>query len=124
MRHAVDRYLVFLHHFQQRRLRFRRSAVDFVGQNDLAHHRAGLEFQLVGFEVDDGKTGHVGGRNVGRELNALERAIERFGQRAGQRGFAHARHILDEHVTLAQKRDERQFDHFVLSNDDLSDILL
>ena len=38
---AADGDAVFLHGFQQGRLRFRRGPVDFVGQHDLGEERAG-----------------------------------------------------------------------------------
>ena len=42
-----ERHLVFLHRFEQRALRFRRSAIDFVGQQHVREYRAAYEPQLT-----------------------------------------------------------------------------
>ena len=42
----VHRHLRFIHHLEQRRLRFRRGAVDFIGQHDVRENRSGLEFKF------------------------------------------------------------------------------
>ena len=44
--------------------------------------------------------------------------------RAGQRRFAHARHVLNEHVAFAQQRREHQFDHVVFAHDSAGYVLL
>ena len=71
----ADRHFALLHRLQQRGLRLRRRAVDFVGQQDVREHRPFDEAEiplavLVFFE-------HVRARDVrrhqvGRELNAFE----------------------------------------------------
>ena len=45
--HALDRHLQFLHRFQQRRLRFGRSAVDFIGKQDVGEDRSFDENELA-----------------------------------------------------------------------------
>ena len=50
------------------------------------------------------------GQQVGRELDALEGAAERARQRLGQHRLADAGHVLDEHVALAEQRDQQQLD--------------
>ena len=44
---------VLLHRFEQRRLRLRRRAVDFVGQHDVGEDRAGREHHLRGGRSPD-----------------------------------------------------------------------
>ena len=41
--------------------------------------------------VEDAHAGHVAGQQVGRELDAPDRAVDAAGQRLGQHGLAHAR---------------------------------
>ena len=71
---ALDRDAVFLHRFEQRRLRLRRRAVDFVGQHDVREDRAGREHHLAaaggGVFLDDVGAGDVRRHQVGRELDA------------------------------------------------------
>ena len=93
-----------------------------VRQHDLAHHQALLVFQLAGFEIHHGKACDVAGRDVWRELNALERTIQRTRQRAGQRGFAHAGHVFDQHVPFAQDGVEHQFNGGFLADHNLADV--
>ena len=47
MRVIVDGDLRFVHRFEQRGLRLRRGAIDFVGQHDVGEHRPGLEFEFL-----------------------------------------------------------------------------
>lgn len=41
-----------------------------------------------------------------------------------QRRFAHAWHVLNEHVAFAQQRREHQFDHVVFAHDSAGYVLL
>src|SRR3989304_949426 len=66
--------------FEQRGLRARPGAVDLVGQHDLRHDRAWAELELAGLLVEHVHARDVGGQEVGRELEALERAAERAGE--------------------------------------------
>ena len=74
--HAVDRDLLLLHRFEQRRLRLGRGAVDLVGQHDLGDDRPGAELELAAALVVDRHAGDVAGQQVGRELDALEGAAD------------------------------------------------
>ena len=42
--------------------------------------------------------------------------------RRGQRGFAQARHVLDEHVARADQGNQQVIDDGILADDDLPDI--
>ena len=61
---------------RKRRLHLRGRAVDLVGEQEVAEHRAelGLERPLVG--PVDARADEVGGHEVGRELHAAERAAD------------------------------------------------
>ena len=124
MGHAVHGDLLFLHHLQQRRLGFGAGAVDLIRQNHLAHDGPFLIFHFTRLEVYQGEAGHVGGHQVGGELDASEGTVQRPGQGAGQGGLAHAGHILNQHMPPAQQRDEGILDGLLLSDDDLCDVIL
>ena len=121
---AVHRDLVLLHDLQQGGLGLRAGAVDLVRQHHLAHHRALLELHLPGLDVDEGVARHIRGHQVGGELNAAEGTVQGLRQGAGQGGLAHARHVLDEDMALAQEGDQRIFDGLLLADDGLADVAL
>ena len=118
----VDGHLVFLHDFQQGRLGFGAGAVDFIRQHDLVHDAAQVQLLLAGFQVEHREAGDVGGKHIGRELDALKGAAQRRRQGRGQRGFAQARHVLDEHVARADQGNQQVIDDGILADDDLPDI--
>lgn len=96
MRHAIQRHLLLGHRFQQRALRTRRSPVDFVGQQHVGEHRAGMELELPRGGVVDGHAQHIGRQQVGGELHALEAQPQAGGHRMGEGGLAQAGQVLDQ----------------------------
>ena len=120
--HAVHRHLALLHGFEQGGLRLGRGAVDLVCQHDLSHDRAGTELELLFGLVIDGDAGHVAGKHVGRKLDAAEGAVQRAGETARQHRLADARHVLDQHVSLAQQADDNHFHGRALADDHLFQI--
>ena len=111
VRGAVERDLVFGHGFEQGALRARRRAVDFVRQQQLGEHRAGVEAELARGLVVDGHADDVRGQQVGRELHALEIQAQGRGHGARQGGLAQAGQVFDEQVAAGKQRGERQL-HF------------
>jgi len=81
---AAGRHLMFLHRFEQRRLRLGRCAVDLVGENHVRKHRPAHESQrpaAAGFVLlDHFRARDVRGHQVGRELNTVEAQTQRFGE--------------------------------------------
>ena len=65
----------------------------------------GTEIELGRLLVEDRGAGDVGGQQVGRALHALERAVDTAGQRAGEHGLRHARHVLQQDVSLRRSTD-------------------
>ena len=122
--YAVHGHLVLLHDLQQGGLGFRTGTVDFIGQDDLAHDGALPVFHLAGLEIGQRIAGDVRGHQVWGKLDAPEGAIQGAGEGAGQGGFAYAGHILDQYMALAEQRDQRVFDGFLLADDGLGDGLL
>ena len=115
---------MLLHHFQQRGLGFRAGPVDFVRQDDLAHHRPFPVFHLPGLEIRQGISGNIRRHQVRRKLNAAEGTVQGFRQRAGQRRLPDARNVLYQHVAPAQQGDQRVFNGLLLADDGLADSLL
>jgi hypothetical protein len=124
---AANRDFAFLHSLQQGGLRFRRRAVDFVGQEEVREHwplherDAVLAGGLVLFH--DVRAGDVSGHQVGRELDAAELHFQRAGQRAGHQRFAQARHAEHQDVPATQEADQERVDDLVLADHDLAHLL-
>ena len=95
---AIDRHLVLLHRFQQRRLRLGRGAVDLVGEQHLREDRPLAQDELVRVAVEDRRAGHVGRQQVGRELDALVLAAEQPGEDLRERRLGDARHAFEQDV--------------------------
>ena len=111
---------MFLHRFEQRSLRFRRRAVDFVRQNEAGKHRPAHETKLAAAIVaflDDFRAGDVRRHEVRRELNTLELHVENLGDRADRECFRQSWHADHEDVALHGERDEEIADDFLLADD-------
>ena len=120
---AVDGDLALFHRFQQGGLGLGGGAVDLVDEDDLGVDGAGAKLELARALVEDGDAGDVAGQHVGRELDALELAADRPGERLGQHRFAHAGHVLDEDVALAEEAQHGQLHRLALADDDALDVL-
>ena len=73
--------------------------------------------ELPGRLVEDLRAEHVGGKQVGRELNSLEGRVDRFGERANGQRLRESRHALEQHVSASQEADEQPLDHVFLPDD-------
>ena len=75
--------MVLLHGLEQGGLRLGRRAVDLVGQHHVGEDRPVQEDELapagLGVVLQDVGAGDVGGHQVGRELDALERQVQDLG---------------------------------------------
>ena len=69
-----QRDLPLLHRFEQRALRLRGGAIDFVGEQDVGEDRALLDAEDGGLRVVDARAEDVGRHHVRGELNPLELA--------------------------------------------------
>ena len=122
-----DGDLIFLHRLQQRGLRFRRRAVDFVGQNDVGEDRPLQKPQLprAGELVflNDLGAGDVGRHQVGRELNAPEFERQSVGQRADQQRLGQARHAHQQAMPAGEHRHQQFLDHLLLPDDHAAQLL-
>jgi hypothetical protein len=116
-----------LHRLQQRGLGLRRGAVDLVGEQQVAEHRAGDEAKvaLAGRLVllEDLAAGDVGGHEVGRELHARELEVEGLGQAADEQGLGEAGHADEQAVAAAEQAHEQQVDDALLADDAAVELL-
>src|SRR6185295_811217 len=60
---------------------------------------------------------HVGGHQIGSELDARETSVECFRQCPDQQSLAETGHALDQHMTAGQQRDEDLIDDSALSDE-------
>ena len=122
VRLAVDGDLPLLHCLQQRGLGLWGGAVDLVGEQNLAEHRARPEFEVVRALVEGANTGDIRGQQVRGELNAAKGAVEGAGKGLREHGLADTGHVLDQEVPMAEKGDQAEPDLILLVNDRPADV--
>ena len=115
---AFNGHLPLLHDFEQRRLRFCRGTVDFVGKQQVGEDWAAAEFEAAFAGVVNHAAGDVGGQEIRRELDAVKLSVDGFGEAFHQEGFAQPRHSFDQHMAAAEQGDERFFNDLFLADDD------
>ncbi|MNT28059.1 hypothetical protein D3C72_1637190 [compost metagenome] len=114
---AGDGDLLFLHDFQQCALHLGRRAVDFVGQQQIGEDRPPHGGELAGALVIHARADQVGGQQVGRELDALERAAHGPRQRVDRQRLGQPRHAFDQQVPARKHRHQHTFEKVVLPHD-------
>ena len=67
-------------------------------------------------------TDDIGRQQVGGELDPAKRPFDGSSERPGEGGFAHAGHVLDEHVSPGDERREHEIDRLGLAFEDALDI--
>ncbi len=66
--------------------------------------------------------GDVGGHEVGRELDPLERQVENLRDCLDEQRLGESRHAGDQAVPAGEERDEDLIDDRILPDDDLADL--
>ena len=123
-RDAVDRDLTLGHRLEQCRLRLRRRPVDLVDEDDVGEDRAGPELEVPRPLVEDGKARHVRWLEIRRALDPLrDRTVDAAGDGAREHGLGRARHVLEQHVTVARERGQDELDLVALAVDDRRDVV-
>ena len=101
---------MLLHRLEQRRLRLRRRAVDFVGQHDVGEDRTGREHHLpaAGRRVflHEVGAGDVRRHQVGRELDARELQVEHARHRVDEQRLGQAGRADDQAVAADEQRHQ------------------
>ena len=121
--HVVDRDLPLLHRLEQGRLGLRRGPVDLVAEHHVGEDPARPEGERPGVPVVDARARHVGGQQVGRELDPTPLKVERAGQRLGQAGLADARHVLEQQVPLGGQAHQGQPGRVLFALEDLGHVV-
>ncbi len=114
---SVHTHLALFHRFKQGALHLRPGAVDFVGQQHLRKHRAGVKHELAAVAVEHRNAQQIARHEVGGELRAGVLQPQRGGQSMGQRGLAHPRQIFDEQMTAGQQAAHGEFHLWALAFD-------
>ena len=99
---AVHGDLALLHGLQQGGLGAGGGPVEFIGQEEVAQHRAGLVVHLPGLFVVERVAYHIGRHHIGGELHSPPAQTQGTGKGQGQGGLAHAGHILQQHMASGQ----------------------
>ena len=105
---AVHGNLPLLHGFQQARLRPRRGPVDFVRQNDVGKKGTRTKLKIPRFLVVEIDARQIGGQQIRGELNPAEFAPQSLGEGPEHHSLASAGHILQQHMTGADKAGQHQ----------------
>ena len=101
-----------------------RGPVDLVGQDDVGEDRPAMKDERPLLGVEDRAAQDVAGQQIGRELHAAEISRHAAGQGLGHQRFAHARHVLQQHVLARQHRDQAPADHLGFAQHDTPHIRL
>jgi hypothetical protein len=114
---------VFLHCFKQRALRFGSRAIYLIDQHDLRKQRAAMKHEALLASIEDGIAENIGGKQVTRKLDALERESERASQRLGERCLAHARNIFNQEVASREQTGDGELHRLILAYDNFTNLL-
>src|SRR3954451_11534416 len=125
--HAVHRHLVFLHRFEQGRLRLRRGAVHFVREDHVGEDRPGDEADFT-TPADPVLLDHFGAddvrrHQVRRELDAVELQVNRLRQAFDQQRFRQPRHAAEQHVSAGEKRGQDLLNHRLLADNRAAELV-
>ena len=120
----AEGYLAFLHGFEQRALHLGRSAVDFIGQNEIAENRAVLGAEAAVLRIVNHRAHDVGGQHVRRELNTLEAEVDASGEGFERERFCQAGHAFEQDVAVGDERNEQAVDQMLLADNHAPHLLL
>ena len=123
VRLAVDRHLPLGHRLEERGLRLRRGTGDPVGEDDVREHRPLAELGRPVALAADVRPGHVGGKEVGRELDPREREAKRGREPPCGQRLSAPRHALEEHVSPREHAREDPSEHVAVHDDGPRDLV-
>ena len=116
---SVYRDLSFLHRLQQCRLRFGRSAVDLVREQQVAHDQPFTQFKGFTLPIVNIEACDVRCHDVGRKLCPAEVQPCYGSECGGERSLAGAGHVLDQYMSACQQGGQEQDDLGTLSDHNL-----
>src|SRR6202011_1167825 len=118
----ANRYLPFLHRLQQCRLHLGGSAVDLVGEQEIAEHRAQLGREVAAAGVVNARADEVGRNEVGGELDSAGCAADHLGKGLDRDGLGETGYPFEQDVASGQQRDQQTLEQPVLTNDQALDL--
>ena len=83
----------------------------------------GPELELGGALVVDRRAGHVGGHQVGRELDPAEAEARRLRERARDQRLREAGKVLDQHVAVGEQAEQDELERLALADDRALDLV-
>src|SRR5882724_13716718 len=90
----------------------------------MGENRAFLKLKLTpatGHFHDNVRPENIGGHQVGRELNAIERNIEHFAERPHEQRLSQAGDSFEQDVTAREQRMKRALHDRIMADDDFAD---
>jgi hypothetical protein len=117
VRLPAQRDLPLLHRLEQRALHLGGRAIDLVGEHHVGEDRSSMGLERAGLVPVDLGADQIAGQQVGRELDAAEAGAERLGQRIDHHRLGDAGNAFQQHVTVAQQRDQHLFQRLTLADD-------
>ncbi len=111
----------FLHRFEQRGLRLRRGAVDFVRQHKMREQRSGLENETpASVDLLQHRIARdVAGEQIGRELDPFRVELQRLGEALDQFRLAETRQAFQQQMSASQQPDHHHLDERLLPEKDV-----
>jgi hypothetical protein len=103
-------------------LRAWRSAIDFIGEQDICENGSLMKVELLIALTENRNTQNVRRQQIGRELDALERSVERKRQSFRQRRFSGAGKIFEQNMSAAGEGGQQFARGFRLALHDLADV--
>ena len=98
-------------------MHFRRGAVDFVRENDVAEDRPLLDDELLIVGLIHQRADEVRRQKIGRELDALETGVNAIGQTLHSSGLGQTRHAFDQDVAIGEEAKQHAVDQIILADD-------
>ncbi len=119
---TADGDLPFLHRLQKGGLHLGGRTVDLVGEQEVDHHRAEFDVELLLALAVDAGTDDVGGHQVGSELDTREGAAHDLGERLDRQRLGDTGNALEQHMALGEQTHQHPLDELVLADDDPLDL--
>ena len=121
---VADRDLPLLHRLEQRALHLRRSAIDFIREDEVGEKRALLRGEFASARIVNERADEIGGEQVGRELDSLEAGVDATRERLDRQRLREAGHAFEEDVPVREQADDQAIDEIPLADDDAGDLVL
>ena len=83
----------------------------------------GAELEVAVALVPDRRAGHVGGQQVGRELDAAEAEPARLGEGARGQRLREPGHVLEQDVAVGEQAEQDQLELLALADDGALDLV-